>query len=332
MNRFERYSRFRDFHQFRPEQAVAFKRHLAEQISARTGDKLSKATLHSTLNAQRNFFFWLAGQPGYRSRFSYSDADYFNLSAKETSIAKARREAQVPTFDQIMHVLQSMPFGSSIEQRNRAIIAFILLTGIRDRALASLRLKHLHLEHACVVQGAREVQTKFSKTSTIYFFPVEVEVASIVKDWVRHLKIDLLWSLDDPLFPATRVARSAQIANLRPGVWTGDSVNTAAPIRKIFKEAFVGAGLPYFAPHSFRKTLVQLGERLCRTPEEFKAWSQNLAHENVLTTFSSCGEVTGLRQAELLRALGTPVRQETTALDQIEQILRSTGRTAEFAR
>jgi hypothetical protein len=101
--------------------------------------------------------------------------------------------------------------------------------------------------------------------------------------------------------------------------------NTAGPIRKIFKDSFGNAGLPYFPPHSFRKTLVTLGERLCRTPEQFKAWSQNLAHDNVLTTFSSYGEVSAARQAELIRALGTADRRETAALDQIAEVLRLTG-------
>jgi len=79
--------------------------------------------------------------------------------------------------------------------------------------------------------------------------------------------------------------------------------SNATPIRTIFKEAFTSAGLAYANPHSFRKTLAQLGERLCRTPEEFKAWSQNLGHEQVLTTFSSYGQVGADRQAELIRHL-----------------------------
>ena len=45
LNRFETYGRFRDFNKFHPEQAVAFKRYLAEQTSTRTGQPLSKATL-----------------------------------------------------------------------------------------------------------------------------------------------------------------------------------------------------------------------------------------------------------------------------------------------
>jgi hypothetical protein len=39
-------------------------------------------------------------------------------------------------------------------------------------------------------------------------------------------------------------------------------------------------------------------------PSVNKAWSQNLGHENVLTTFSSYGDVARHRQAEIIRALG----------------------------
>ena len=34
--------------------------------------------------------------------------------------------------------------------------------------------------------------------------------------------------------------------------------SNANPIRTIFKETFIQAGLPYFNPHSFRNTLVRL--------------------------------------------------------------------------
>jgi len=45
LNRFEVYTKFRDFKKFHFEQAIAFKRHLAEQKGQRSGKKLSKATL-----------------------------------------------------------------------------------------------------------------------------------------------------------------------------------------------------------------------------------------------------------------------------------------------
>ena len=76
-------------------------------------------------------------------------------------------------------------------------------------------------------------------------------------------------------------------------------------IRAIFRNAFAGAGLPYFNPHSFRNTLVRLGEAVCQTPEQFKAWSQNLGHEGVLTTFLSYGQVASRRQGEIIRGQTT---------------------------
>jgi integrase len=96
------------------------------------------------------------------------------------------------------------------------------------------------------------------------------------------------------------------------------------PIRRIFRHSFERVGLPYFNPHSFRKTLVALGEKLCTTPEQFKAWSQNLAHDNVLTTFTSHGAVTSNRQADILTELiksGTGAREGDPDERTIQQVV-----------
>jgi integrase len=85
------------------------------------------------------------------------------------------------------------------------------------------------------------------------------------------------------------------------------------PIRAIFREAFEQADIPYANPHSFRASLAGLGEKLCRNPEEFKAWSQNLGHEGVLTTFISYGEVSRERQARIIRSLSNPEEQDCDA-------------------
>jgi integrase len=105
--------------------------------------------------------------------------------------------------------------------------------------------------------------------------------------------------------------------------------STAEPIRKVFREAFACAGLPYFNPHSLRKSLVRLGEEVCKSPEEFKAWSQNLGHEKVLTTFLNYGSVACDRQGEIIRGMTgskQPVQTDVDALaDALAIRLRSTG-------
>jgi integrase len=300
---FEIHTKGKDFQHFHIQQAVSFKAALANQPSRRTNDRLSASSRHTILLALKNFFKWLAGQPGFKSRMSYADAEYFALSAKETRVAKAVREPPVPTIEQIRHVIRCMPAVTEIECRNRALTAFTLLTGARVGAIASLRLKHVDLTEGRVVQDAREVHTKFSKTFVTYFFPVGEDILAIFSEWVRHLRTDKLWGNDDALFPATHVAlghnRQFEARGLERTGW-----DSAGPIRAIFHDAFCHAGLAYCHPHSFRRTLVHLGQQVCRTPEEFKSWSQNLGHDQVLTTFLSYGKVSVPRQAEIIRALG----------------------------
>jgi integrase len=328
LNRFEVYTKFRDFKAFHFQQAITFKRHLAEQKGQQSGEKLSKATLHATLTQLKRFFQWLAWQPGYKSRLQYSDAEYFNLSDKDIRVATAQREQKVPTLEQIKHVINTMPGNTDIERRNRALIAFTLLTGARDRATASMKLKHVDLITNSINQDAREVNTKFSKTFNTFFFPVGEEVREIVAVWVSYLRDEKLWGNDDPLFPATRIRLGATRQFETAGL-TRDHWSNATPIRTIFRQAFNRAGLPYFNPHSFRNTLVQLGQDLCKTPEQFKAWSQNLGHEKVLTTFLSYGEVACQRQGEIIRNLATTERAMPTDVDEIAEAvykkLRSSG-------
>jgi integrase/recombinase XerD len=335
LSRFEADTRFRDFRSFHFEQAIAFKRRLAEQESRASGEKLSKATLHATLGHLKRFFQWLAGQPGYRSRLKYSDADYFNLSDKDSRIATARRERPSPTLEQVRHVIDTMPQGSEIERRNRALVAFTLLTGARDSAMASMKLKHVDLVSRSVYQDARDVKTKFSKSFTTFFFPVGEDIRRIVEDWVTHLRRRELWGSDDPLFPATNMVVGAT-RQFEPHGLKREHWSSAAPIRAIFRDACTKAGLPYFNPHSLRSTLTRLGETVCQTPEDFKAWSQNLGHEGVLTTFYSYGAVGSRRQGEIIRALGEPTQaQVSPSADDIAKAvareLRGSGRSATYS-
>jgi integrase len=143
---------------------------------------------------------------------------------------------------------------------------------------------------------------------TTWFFPVGDDIEAIVLDWVHFLRTEMLWGSDDPLFPATKIAvgDSGHFENcgLDRKHW-----RSAAAIRDIFRRAFTQAGLQYFNPHSFRKTLVLLGLRRCHHDlEALKVWSQNLGHAQMLTTLCSYGNVPPERQAEILK------RQRTGAV------------------
>jgi integrase/recombinase XerD len=112
---------------------------------------------------------------------------------------------------QVLHVLRRMRSSGDIERRNRALVAFVLLTGAHDGAVASFELRHINFDEGKVHQDARDVKSKFSKTFTTWYFPVGEEALAIVRDWVLYLTKAKLFGASDPLFPKTQVGQGTDL-------------------------------------------------------------------------------------------------------------------------
>lgn len=302
--RFEASIGYASFKRFRIDHAVKFQERLNDETSKTTGKPLSKSTIRSILAANKGFFFWLADQSGYKSRIRHSDADYFNMDAKGARVASTVRETPYPSMEMARHAFSYMPVATEIDRRNKALFAFLMLTGARDGAVASLRLKHINLFDGCVYQDAREVKTKASKTITTYFLPVDSEYLACFKAWIKHLKEVVLFGPNDPLFPPAKIKPvdgAFQVVGLERDIY-----KNANAIRTAIKEAFVRADLPPFTPHAFRKTLVKWADTAYPTREAFKAFSQNIGHTSVITTVSAYCPVSIERQAELIKKRRKP--------------------------
>lgn len=302
--RFETQTKSKDFKTFRREQAIAFKASLDNTKRKATGEPLAISTQLATMNALREFFAWLCGQSGYKSKIHVADVEYFSLTQKEVAIAKSSKFVDFPSLEQIRHVIESMPTATVIERRDRALFTFAVLTGIRNDAMASLSLRHVDMRQnpPLVMQQPDRVRTKFSSTINTFFLPLGSDLHAIVSDWIDELKTTHLFGPNDPLFPKTKMGISEQKAFMPDGLEKDHWSNTS-PIRRIFKQAFENAGLAYYHPHSFRHTLGHLAQTMCQTPEEFKAWSQNLGHKSVMTTLTAYGILPPRRQGEVLAGL-----------------------------
>jgi site-specific recombinase XerD len=289
IDRFQKSTGHRSFKAFHIEQAKAFREKIASQPGARGQERLSAATMTSTLRNLKTFFTWLAERAGYKSRINFSHAEYFNPTAAHARIASARRESRVPTIEQFDAVVGKMAAQTLIESRNRAVVAFLILSGARDGSIPSFKLRHLDLVDRTVFHDARSIRTKGAKTFVSVLFPVGDQFVTVLRDYVSRLKAELLFGPDDPLFPAPQMGHgdncSFCVVGLSRRHW-----NNASPIRRIVRDAFEAAGFGYPNPHSVRKALARFGEQKVRTPEEWKAWSQNLGHENEMTTFRGYGE------------------------------------------
>ncbi len=199
IHRFEEYSNFDDLARFSKDKVVCFKKVLTKTKNKAKNEPLSKSTILHTLNPLKDFYKWLAGQSGYKSKISYNDIEYFNLSEKETREAKTTIYKDFPSIEKIRNVINLINTKDEISRRNKALIAFILLTGIRDGALIGLKLKHIDLEKKLVKQDPREIKTKFSKYIDTYFFPIGDDIEKVIVDYVKYLKEEKLFDAKDPL-------------------------------------------------------------------------------------------------------------------------------------
>jgi integrase/recombinase XerD len=313
ITRYEAFTDHADFGTFNQQRARDFKEHLASQ-------NLAKATILSTVTSLKRFFGWLAVQPGYKSKIGLSDVEFLSLSEKDIRAAKSPADRAIPTVEQVLHVIESMPATTAIEKRNRALVAFIALTGTRDGAAVTLRLKHFDPARNLVIQNPNEVKTKFSKRICAFLLPVDDTLKSIFLEWVKYLKTELLFGNDDPLFPKTNMALDENDCFEAEGP-SRDFWANATPVRYIFKAAFQAAGLPYYSPHTLRHMLMQIAYQRKLTPAQLKAWSQNLGHESLLTSLTSYGNLPLEMQGQLI-AESMPQSPEEDELAKALEIVR----------
>lgn len=299
---FEEALGFKPFTDFHREWSTTFKRHLMRRKNARTGKPLSLTTRDATLRLVKGFVMWLASQPGYRKRITYADAAYFNNNARDARAAHSPRPQHYPSLEQCAHAFRLMPDGTETERRDKVIFAFLILTGARDSAAASLRLGHVDLVEGKVLQDGREVATKNGKTIETWFFPVDTMYRDCFDAWVCHLRQKRFYGPSDALFPKTQIGTTN--GRFATEGLSREPYASGQPINAVVKTAFTTAGLRPFTAHSFRKTLAMLMDKLCTTMEQRKAWSQNLGHEHLATTVSAYMPVTSERQGELIRGIG----------------------------
>ena len=299
--KFEESTKYKPFKNFHIDQARLFKTSLARAKNPITDKSLSLTTIDATLRMVKGFFQWLSWQQGFKKVLSHGDAEYFNNNAKDARAAHAHRPVQFPSVKAAYHAFQGMPEATELQHRDKAIFAFLMLTGARVSATATLKLKHINLVDGTVFQDGREVDTKNIKVFMTTFFPVDPAYLACFKAWANHLKQDRLFGPEDALFPKPE-------RELIDGKFTFRKVSRApyansAKINMIVRQSFANVQMPEYTSHSFRKTLGKLMSDFNLTIEEQKAWSQNLGHKDFATTVSHYVPVSEQRQNELISGL-----------------------------
>ncbi|MFA5879981.1 MAG: hypothetical protein WC860_07395 [Candidatus Margulisiibacteriota bacterium] len=208
----------------------------------------------------------------YKKKINLNLVAYLNLPEKLQTQAYCVSHKQVPTIAQIEMAVQSYPIENEVGKRDQALMAFLILTGIRVEALSTIRIKHLFIDEEYLNQTPLEVDTKKGKQIHTWFFPVGDYFKEIVRNWYCYLVNTRKWDYDSPLFPKTDLCLDEN-AQFQRTTLSNEPWQSTTAIRDIVKKGFLNVDLPYYNPHIFRDTLVCLAYEVCKTPEEFKAWS-----------------------------------------------------------
>ena len=78
---------------------------------------------------------------------------------------------------------------------------------------------------------------------------------------------------------------------------------TADSIRRAFHRGCKCAGIRSYNPHSARHFLKLVRDDYCRTPEQRKAWSYNMGHENERITETNYAKMTNQRRDDIFANL-----------------------------
>lgn len=295
--RYEEFAHKEDFGRFNIEKAKAFKKWLL-------ATKLALASKASCLRQLSNFFVWLAGQSGYKSKVSYTDIEYLKLSNAEERLINNPAPRNFPPLEYVLKLVDSIKPKAEVDLRDRALIAFACLTGMRDSAIASLPMGCFDENKLMVNQApACGVKTKFTKQINSRVFRFADGLLKSVLDWQKHLK-GRGFGAADPLFPRSKQEQGKDTISFEAATavearfWHG-----AGRIREIFKRRASAAGLPYFPPHTYRHLAVTLALKKAKSGEEIKAISQNFGHEHVPTTLSVYGNYQPDQLAETLQKI-----------------------------
>jgi site-specific recombinase XerD len=313
LNRFEAFTNYQSYKGFSNKVAADYKAHLFKASNAK-GKPLSLSTIEHALSHLREFLMWLSDKQGYKRAIHLSDLDFLKLNSRDRAKQQAKKLKEYASSEQMHKVIMAMPHDTDVQKRNRALIAFIYCTGIRDGALLGLRLKHINPDKRYIVQDPKEVETKFGKHINTKFFPVGEDIHQIAIEWVRYLREEMLFSDNDPLFPKEQLTLNEQQL-FEGGTLSRQHWKSASPVRGIFKQAFAHAGVQYYPPHRVRDTLSALGRKFCLSLDEQMAWARNMGHESPQTTFVVYGGFSPERQFEVMdkihsKAAARPENQE----------------------
>ena len=275
---------------------------------------LSRSTIHRVLNHCTMFFEWLERHDGVRLEPDLPG--YFQPSKQERRLAaQAVKETEL-TFALALSLFRTMSASTGTEIRNKAILALLIMTGIRVDALASLRGKHVDVQFWWINQLPPEVRTKSDKHIRSYCLDLGYGLRDALKAWARWRDANGFGDHDAFLLPDRFIQCNPIGLTYRPA----DSGNPALPwqsadrVRAIIRSAAECAGMAALdvGAHDFRRMITPyLSSQADMSQRHKLALQLNLGHQPRETIDKHYNKMSDAERAEALDELCRTVQGRT---------------------
>ncbi len=238
----------------------------------KTNKKLSPGYIKKILATARRFFSWLVdNQPGYKS-IKYS----WITTIKVKRLSEIPKQRDAVSLGEILQIAKA-PVESLMDERIRAAVVFLYLSGMRIGAFVSLPLLAVDISNRRIMQYPNlGVRTKNEKYAITYLLNIP-ELLSVVQAWDEKVRSILppegFWFA--PFSPDTGEIDifALEVGEHRP---TLARKNLVAWMEK--------TGLKYHSFHKFRHGHIQYGLAHSKNQADFKAVSLNVMHSNIQIT------------------------------------------------
>lgn len=319
IEKFEEFTEYKDFKLFNFKIAEKYIKHLKEE-------ELSLNTINSYLRNLRNFLEWLSMQTGYKSKISLADVELLSLSHNELNSINKKIINDFPTFEQAKAIFESINPLNDVDKRDKALISFAVLTGMRAEALMTISIGAINVDKMEVFQSKQNnTKTKFGKDILSKIFNFDDEMQACFLEWYRYLKEIKLFSNTDPLFPKTKARQTEDNLSfihdeIEPYFWQSNS-----SISNVFKERAKKASMPAFSPHKYRHLSIYLALQKCRNGLEIKVISQHFGHEDVRTALETYSNLSPMQLSETLEKINSnnPTKEIENSLSLAMKLISS---------
>lgn len=286
IDKYDEFFNYADFMSFDTNKGVKYYDYLIERFEQ---NQIEMTTVLSYLMTIKEFLYWYFSNHKCKARKKLLESLVtLEPKAEHKRLAQRLEYVEYPTQEEFEQII-SFPEKTILDKRDKAILAFLYVSGARINAVATATIKSFDEKKMIFFQDPLEgVKTKYSKHIISILLEFDKKYYEIIRNWISFLKAEHGFKDGDPLFPVVK------------DVVKKNFMNGEGDYRKMIAKRCRDVSLPEYHPHAFRHAHIYKALSYVSNGWQFRALSQNVGHESMMTILEKYAK---MKPEEYMRVL-----------------------------